>query len=593
MNCLLSYESDFLLFPLLATAAIATFVLLWLLRYNSFEGKRDFTITFIAMLWWLLAGSREVTAAGAECKMLWASLTWPGISLVPVAWCFFVTTYLRGTPWLGARFRRVSLVVVPVLSVAVALTNPWHQMFYAPGSGLDASGENVAYEHGPLFYLIVAIVYPYVLVTLGVTLATFWVAAPRIWPFLTALALVTLTPFVVNAAYVFADFTIAGFDPTPLTFAVALVIFSWLLANNRMMDTAALGRDVLYYTSSSPVLVADTNRRVLASNRAGLSTLFATPPVGRIEEGVLHEPVSAFLDGLTQTMTEISGGIVQIGSRIFEPRAVRVSGPIRRANRDLGWSISFIDITERERRAQQLSRALEEAQAANAAKDEFIAVASHELRTPMTSLRGGVDLLLSGVLGDLPETSRQILELVRRNGDRLSELIETLLDLQTLEGGQMVLDAQRTDLRALLSEAIEEHRILAEAQGVVLAPVDEAGCGEIVVDGLRLRQIVDNLLSNAVKFSEPGGRVHCAIAARDGWMRISVADEGVGIPDGAEEIVFGKFTQLDRGSTRKADGLGLGMNISRALAVRLGGRLGYESAPGRGTVFHLDLPMEA
>ncbi len=590
MSCLLSYQSDRLLFPILGIAASAVLVLLWLLRYNDFDGKRDFAIAFVAMLWWLLAGSREVTVQAVECKALWASISWPGLALVPVAWCFFVSTYLRGGPWIGERLRDVVMIAVPLLAGALALTNPWHGLFYSPGSTLDPATGQVDYDHGPLFYLMVVVTYPFVFIALGTTLLAFKGAAPRIWPFLAMLVLVTLIPFIANAAYVFADFTVAGFDPTPLTFALALVVFSWLLANNRMMDKAALGRDVLYYTSSEPVLVADTNRRVVACNRAGRAVLFATPPAPGNEEGVLQAPVLAVLEGLSQTVSELKGGIVEIGNRIFEPRAVQVRGPIRRYDRILGWSISFIDITERERQAQALRKALAEAEAAIEAKDEFIAVASHELRTPMTSLRGGVDLLLSGVLGEFPETARQILELVRRNGDRLSELIEALLDLQAIENGALRHDPAPTDMRALMAEAVEEHRVIADAHGVRLELVPGPEQDVIHVDGLRLRQIVDNMLSNAVKFSEPGGRVRCYVDFAECGVRLSVEDEGIGIPAGAEEVVFGRFTQLDRGSTRKADGLGLGMNISRRLAQHMGGRLAYEPAPGGGTVFHLDLP---
>lgn len=592
MSCLLDFQENLMVFPVLGIAAATALVLVWLLRYTTFEGKRDFSIAAIALIWWLLFVAREFTAVGAECKMIYATFEWPGIVLLPVAWSFFVSTYLRGTPWFGERFRRVVLTALPALAIGFAATNPWHHLFYTSATVLDASGSHISYDHGILFFVMVALVYPFPIATLVLILSSFRDAHPRVWFFLIALGVASLAPFVVNAAYVFTDFSYGGYDPTPSTFAIVMMIFSWLLANNRMMDTVALGRDVLYYTAREPILITDTDARVLAANEAGCATLFDPPEPARIEGAAPVGPVAAFLATLDDSVTELRGGSVEIGDKIFEPRAVRVSGPIRQSDRNLGWTISFIDITEREMRTQVLRQALADAQAAIEAKDEFIAVASHELRTPMTSLRGGVDLMLSGMLGEMPESSLQILHLLRRNGDRLSQLIETLLDLRSLETEELVLNARPTNLSQLLDEAIGEHRIIASAQGVVLDIGGERFEECIILDGLRVRQVIDNLLTNAVKFSEPGGRVCCSVAARDRWVRISVADEGIGIPEGSEEVVFGKFSQLDRGSTRKADGLGLGMNISRELAWKLGGELTYVSGPGPGTVFHLDLPRD-
>jgi signal transduction histidine kinase len=231
-------------------------------------------------------------------------------------------------------------------------------------------------------------------------------------------------------------------------------------------------------------------------------------------------------------------------------------------------------------------------------KNEFVSVVSHELRTPLTSIRGALGLLTGGVAGPIPEAALQMIEIAKKNSDRLVLLINDILDIEKIESGKMRFDCKVLNIKTLLENALDSNRAYAQGLGARLelqmGEVDPAL--EVVGDESRLEQVLSNLLSNACKFTPAGGAVHLGakFVNKDGswWLRISVRDEGVGVPPEFITRLFEKFAQADSSSTRKQGGTGLGLAISKAIVEKHGGTLDYV-APEEGEVgacFVFDLP---
>ena len=224
-------------------------------------------------------------------------------------------------------------------------------------------------------------------------------------------------------------------------------------------------------------------------------------------------------------------------------------------------------------------------------KNDFISVVSHELRTPLTSIRGALGLLAGGVAGELPERARTLLDIAANNSARLGRLINDILDIEKIESGKMGFRFSPVELMPLLEQAVESHRVYAQAYEVEPRIVAGAAGVRIWADSDRFQQVVINLMSNACKFSPRGGVVEIAAARGDGGqVRISVTDHGKGIPPEFQERIFEKFAQADSSSTRQKGGTGLGLSISKAIVERHGGRIWFESAPGVATTFAFDLP---
>ncbi len=225
------------------------------------------------------------------------------------------------------------------------------------------------------------------------------------------------------------------------------------------------------------------------------------------------------------------------------------------------------------------------------AKSEFIATVSHEIRTPLTSIRGALGLAASGKVGTVSPEVQQLLEVGKRNAERLSRLVNDLLDLERLELGALPMTLRRQPLAAIVERVAQEVEGLASASGVTVVVQNAARAALVEVDADRLAQTLVNLLSNAIKFSPAGETVRVSVGASGEAVRVAVTDRGPGVPAEFRHRIFGKFEQADGADARTRAGTGLGLSVSKAIVERLGGRIGFESPPGQGATFFLELPI--
>jgi PAS domain S-box-containing protein len=221
---------------------------------------------------------------------------------------------------------------------------------------------------------------------------------------------------------------------------------------------------------------------------------------------------------------------------------------------------------------------------------EFVSTVSHELRTPLTSINGALGLLGGGVLGELPDKARPMLEIARQNSQQLVMLVNDLLDMEKLLAGKMQFNEQPMALRPLVEMAVRNNQSYAEQHQVQLKLISQTDA-RVRVDELRLEQVLNNLLSNAAKFSPSGAQVEVDIQVHEGWARVSVQDHGSGIAPEFQGRVFEKFTQADGSTTRSKGGTGLGLAITRQLLERMGGRIAFHTQQGVGTTFYFELPL--
>ncbi len=234
----------------------------------------------------------------------------------------------------------------------------------------------------------------------------------------------------------------------------------------------------------------------------------------------------------------------------------------------------IVDITERKR----LDRL----------KDTFVSTVSHELRTPLTSICGSLGLLMGTAAKDLPERTVRLLSLARSNSERLVKLVNDILDIEKLEAGQVVFKFKAVKIRPLIEQIVDDNRGYADTYLVRLRHDIQAD-GEVWADPDRLSQVLTNLIANAIKFSPPNGEVVVAVKGCGDGLRLSVCDQGDGIPAEFKPRIFQKFAQADGTNSKKTGGTGLGLSIVKEIVTRLGGEMGFADAPGGGTIFYVDL----
>ncbi|MGZ4497874.1 MAG: hybrid sensor histidine kinase/response regulator [Nocardioides sp.] len=221
-------------------------------------------------------------------------------------------------------------------------------------------------------------------------------------------------------------------------------------------------------------------------------------------------------------------------------------------------------------------------------KNEFLSVVSHELRTPLTSIRGSLGLLASGTLGELPTRAGSLVTIALQSSERLTRLINDLLDIERMESGARPMDVATLEAADLLATAARQIDGLAGSLGVRVEVA--GGEGRVLADEDRIIQTLTNLLGNALKFSERGGVVTLDAVAREHDVLFRVRDEGRGIPHDKLESIFEPFEQVDSSDARQKGGTGLGLAISRGIVEGHGGRIWAESGPGPGTTLLFTLP---
>ena len=289
-----------------------------------------------------------------------------------------------------------------------------------------------------------------------------------------------------------------------------------------------------------------------------------------------NEASALMLGAAAEVPDEVLEKAVSLG--IYETEWGGVRGlvqPLRgRGGELMGYSVELWDMSGKRARESR-SR-------------ELVSMASHELRTPLTAIRGALGLMTAGVLGALPEKAHSVAVIAERNSERLVRIVNDILDLEKLEAGKITVECVPVDVDELLRAAVEANAPYGDKFGVRFN-VPGAPCGASVQgDFGRLMQVLGNLLSNAAKFSPAGSEV--ALRARiadETKVRIEVEDHGRGIPEEFRRRVFMRFAQA--GGERASVGTGLGLSITQALVEAMGGRIGFETEPGKGTTFYFDL----
>jgi PAS domain S-box-containing protein len=224
-------------------------------------------------------------------------------------------------------------------------------------------------------------------------------------------------------------------------------------------------------------------------------------------------------------------------------------------------------------------------------KNEFISTVSHELRTPMTSIKGYTDLLFLGMAGGLSDAQRNFLQIIKSNADRLTALVNDILDISRIETGRLRLTIEPLDLGEIISQVVLSFQEQFREAELLLEWEEPKGMPQIRGDAARVTQVLNNLLANACHYTPAGGWVSVSLRQTNGFLRVSVEDTGIGIAADDIPRIFDRFYRVDDPIVREARGTGLGLSIAKMFIEMLGGEIWVESKLGEGTVFYFTLPV--
>jgi len=361
-----------------------------------------------------------------------------------------------------------------------------------------------------------------------------------------------------------------------LTWAIALTT----------ADSGSIG--LLVETETEPVL------RLLVNTSAGGEpprTVLTDHPVLaqvlREERSVYLEQVSAAesLDGRAAAVQlavpikrdGLITGLITLESRT--PQAINDE------------DIAFVErLADRAAVAIKNARLYEDIHAANKAKSDFISVVTHELRLPMTSIKGYTDLIMSGMTGELNEQQKQFLGVIKRNLDRMSVLIRDLSDINRIESGRMQFEVGAFDVRDVVMEVVESFQEQAATKSQTLRVEIGEGDTAVSADSRRVSQVLTNLVSNANKYTPPNGDILIQVQPQVAFVQVAVHDTGIGISEENQAQLFNQFFRAEDAAVREQVGWGLGLSIVKKMVEAQGGEIWFQSTFGEGSTFAFTLP---
>jgi len=333
----------------------------WVSRQRVFPGRVTFVLAHIASLWWMLCAAREMAVIAAEAKLFWAAMTWPGIIFMPTFWAVFLWQYVNSVHSLIKTTHLLLLSIMPVVFWLIAVTNPWHQLFYLAGTGPinNDVGAPIHYEHGLLFYLSAVYVYSFMMFCVGVLVRAAIRSKGLHRRHYLAFIAVSTVPWVANISYVVFGYTVFGFDPTPFSFAFILVAFAWLIMGVRLFDLLPVARHLLLESLLDPVLVIDPHQRVIEANPAARNLAnFPQEWLGRdlnewpVFGAALQQLLAQHPDDEREHLLALDCG------RYYEVRARAIKRDTRTGAIGLGQMLYLRDVTQRHLSELKLAEAL-------------------------------------------------------------------------------------------------------------------------------------------------------------------------------------------------------------------------------------------
>jgi PAS domain S-box-containing protein len=361
----------------------------------------------------------------------------------------------------------------------------------------------------------------------------------------------------------------------------AFILMGNAIADREHRLSEALVRHQALFDSAIDAIITINESGSIESLNPAAERLF-----GYSAEAILHRHIMVLLPSDTEqaSLRDLRRALLGLG-RVREIEARRADGSTFPAD----VSLSEMRLGRR-RVLVAIVRDASERKRIDQMKNEFVSTVSHELRTPLTSIAGSLGLLSGGAAGQLSDTAQRLISIAHRNSQRLIRLINDILDLEKIEAGKLTFARAPVAVGDLAVEAIEANQAFAHDHGVRVV-FDRIGTeANVTGDHDRLMQVVTNLLSNAVKFSPRGGEVRISVTRREDMIRLTVADQGPGIPTEFRPRMFTKFAQADSSDARNKGGTGLGLAVAREIVQRHGGTLSFDTEIGRGTAFHVDLP---
>jgi len=549
---------------LVATLALSFFlsVILWRARPVELVAFWQGVMVLLAAALWTI-GRAYRRARGRDNPDAWLRRAAFAAGMLGAGWGFAAAVFFPGSE---AEHALIAFVVAFVAAAGLPLFSAVWWIYAAYGAAVMLPFAVVVFAHGTGFFRLFGAVVP---LLYAAYVATAW-----------HLGKAFAAAYGLRSAY-----DRLSKDNAEVQGQLAEQLDSLLEAHR---EVQAYGRKLSLFSERAPIAVFELDARatILNMNPAAENLFGYAAP-----EMVGRNLFTMLLGADERARTESWWNeMVRDG----KPTTITAERCLRRDGLELTCEWTLTPLVNDDNRVTSVvlqGRDITQQRASERVRSEFTSTLSHELRTPLTSILGSLQLVQSGALGELDAEQAELISVAERNGQRLLDLINEVLDIEKIESGRLALVPEPIGLKGLLEESLRLNQGFADRFKVRLALVGEPADVTVRADRKRLMQAMTNFLSNAAKFSPPEGTVEVSARLEGDTVRVDVSDRGPGIPEKFRSRIFGRFAQADSADSRIKGGTGLGLAISKRLVEMMQGRVGFEDRAGGGTTFFLTLPV--
>ncbi|HEX5879956.1 MAG TPA: histidine kinase N-terminal 7TM domain-containing protein [Actinomycetota bacterium] len=586
---------------LVAGALLVTVAIVFVWRRRTTTTIVGLLAVLLGAVLWSVCSALELSAGDLARREFWGDLKYVGIVLLPPAYLAFVLQCSGHTRW--PRWAGPVLALEPVAVLLLLAGAGTHDLvrFYPDGATVATAQ---AAEAGPLFWPHLLYNNALVWVATGLLVVTLGRMSGLYRRQSVLLVVAILLPILLNLLFNLRVGPFRQVDLTPFAFVLTTAVLVWGVYQFSLLDLRPVARSQIFRTISDPVLVLDTDGRVLDANPAA-GRLVERPPAE-----VVGQPVAELLPTWSATLTAaLAAGVDQASEEVTRDGRIydlAISALPDRQRQPGGHLVVARDVTERRQVEERLCAALNHERVAtdrlavaldreraaaehlrtlDELKSGFLQAVSHDLRTPLASVLG-MSLTLQRGRGRLtPDDTDDLLGRLAANARKLDRILTGLLDLDKLDRGIVELRRERVDLASLVAGVVSEAReeLTAHPVSLELLPI------QVVADAAKVERIVENLLANAARHTDPGTPIWVRVEPRDRWALLCVDDAGPGIPAEQRESIFRPFQRGPGGATY-APGSGVGLALVAQIASLHDGRAWVEDRAGGGASFRVLLP---
>ena len=566
---------------------LSAFILSRIWKRKGERVCRFMMIILLSVMVWSMMHTLQMIVDDHQLKLLFAKLTYIGITMIPPSWFLVACIYTRNLQALVDTRYRYLLYILPVLTLFLRLTDDYHHLIWSSASFIEVNGIVMPYsKYGPWFWIFTT--YGLFLIIAGsgmliAELANYSIAYRRRYLILFFSAII---PFISAGIYLSRIYPT---DLTPLSFSVSTLLFALLISSKiDYIDLIPIARDRVIESMEDGVMVFDDKGRLIDANESARRMI--------PDEDLMGKDARDLPEEIRDILYKSDGGILERGGRYYDVKSRSI---LDGRGKEMGRVAIIRDVTEIEgyrRELERLNRNLEEEVNRKTEeirkllkqKDEFISQLGHDLKTPLTPIVSLLPIIRERIRDD---DVKKLVDVVIRNANYMKNLVTDTLRLAQLNSRDYRFNLEDLELHDVVEESIEDNRYQFEEKNI--SPENMVPRGMVVrADKLRLKEVFANLISNSIRYTPEGGRIEFRAREEGNEVMVEVRDNGRGLSEEEKERIFDEFYKVDR-SRRDLDTSGLGLTICKKIVERHGGRIWAESdGLGKGTSICFTLPLQ-